>query len=163
MSLLAFGIIVILSWGVSLLFLILTILFRKRKIVKWSLAGIALIFLSIPFLYLLLLKMGHVTKENKYCGTYFYEYPNHGRMILTLTEDDTSNTFVFTANSCDSGNFHGTWEIGLGDNGDFIDFHFTHNYLIQAGVKDDGRKLILNGPISLGICDLEDVELTKIK
>jgi hypothetical protein len=80
------GLLVMLMWFFGLVFLILTILFRKRKIPRWFFGGLTVVFIITPFIFLKYLEWQALKEKENYIGEY---HDNQTGSFLTLNGDYT--------------------------------------------------------------------------
>jgi energy-coupling factor transporter transmembrane protein EcfT len=149
-----FGILGIYIWGIALVFLILTLKFRNRKIGKWMFGSITFILVMLPFIILFSWKSNqnnqkslYKTQKNKYSGIYFCDSMKESKFVLNLKNNDT---FTFAVDSCNAGHLEGRWELVKVNSAVYIDFYPSQNYLDLGQAQIIGQKLIFFNPIPFG-------------
>jgi len=107
------GFFVLLMWFIALVLIILTIVFRKRKVGRWILGGLAAVFASIPFLLFWGFERNKLEQQEQFVGQYKSDSSLH---FLNLNEDLTwsSDTNLF---DCPKG----TWEFVITEDMSYLE------------------------------------------
>lgn len=165
MELFAFGIIwiaiTIIAWVIAIVFLVLTIVFFKKKIARWVLGSLTLLFISIPFLFYWALQIGHANSKEAYAGIYSSKNADGSKITLTLKED----SFMLISDKCETKKIEGYWDYFSGDENIYINFykeknHETNDFITQASIGDDRKSIYLTN-YTFRNCSLEGLTLTK--
>ena len=150
------GLIIIIGWAIALAFLILTVVFRKKKKLMFLFLSLFILFLSNPLIIFKFIEVSHKENNKYYVGTYTTQEENYGELKLILKEDFT---FSFLINHCNPKAIKGKWNYNDIDQ-TFINLRWE-NYFIQLIVSQDLTQIIFNNPITIDTCNFKPSALRK--
>lgn len=144
----------ILIWGLALILLILTIVYRKRKVGRWIFGSLSFLFFIAPVAFFLSLMPSNRNYAVDYYGEYVTSDQDSHQVTLELLGD---KTFYLESGKCLDEVMSGTWDLHVQDGGIFIYFMPGEQNLSPARVYY--QSLIFTDVIDLGECGFQNLEL----
>lgn len=151
-----FGFFSMILFGIALVLFILTFIFRKRKVAKWTLASLGLLFAFIPFNLIGWLQYEQVQKRKSLYGDYARTTDQHGLVQLKLFDD---GTYQIYAEQCSEETVQGRWELFSFEGTDQIYFYpeASQNSKALLALLDKGIQF--QEPFEIGNCNFKQLYL----